>query len=152
MNATLTVGIISAVSALVVAVVAYTFNRRRDRELEWRKLKLERYQEYIASLSGIVGRRSTPEGQGRYSDAFNGLVLVAPASVLKLLYAFNEETRMGNLGRSSEAYEKFQNALLRELRRDVHPGLDDQTLKFFLIDAEPVRLKAPLLPDNPGRE
>ncbi|HKO17365.1 MAG TPA: hypothetical protein VJU82_00610 [Acidobacteriaceae bacterium] len=96
MNTPLIVGIISAATAIVLAVAGFTLTRRRDRELEWRKLKLERYQEYVASLSGIVGRRSTPEGQARYSDAFNGLVLVAPAPLLKTLYAFHAEQRINN--------------------------------------------------------
>lgn len=135
MNPTLIVGIISATTALVVVAISSVVNRRRDSELEWRELKLNRYQEYLASLSGIVGRRSTPEGQARYSDAFNGLVLVAPPRVLRLLYRFHDQQRINNESRSSAAYEELQNELLRELRRDIHPDLDDQQLEFYLIDS-----------------
>jgi hypothetical protein len=149
MNVDIIVGVISAATAVALVIASYSFNRRRDRELEWRKLKLEHYKEYIAALSGIAGRRSTPEAQARYSDAFNSLILVAPAPVLKLLYAFNEETRISNAARTPEGYEKLQNALLRELRRDIHPDLEDRALEFFLIDAEPVHPKELLLQENP---
>ena len=143
MNATLIVGLISATTAVVLAMAGYTLNRRRDRELEWRKLKLERYQEFIASLSGIVGRRSTDEGQARYADAFNSLILVAPAPVLKALQAFNNEQRIDNPGRTAAAYGKLQNELLQQLRRDIHPDLADQSFEFFLIDSEPAKIEEP---------
>lgn len=144
MNATLIVGFLSATTALVLAIGGYALNRKRDRESEWRKLKLERYQEYIAALSGIAGQRSTSEGQARYADAFNSLVLVAPAHVLRLLYAFNDQTRISNPERTWLKYEELQNALLRALRQDIHPELHDATLDFFLIDSGAVSSKAGL--------
>jgi hypothetical protein len=151
MNATLLVGIISALTALILGIASYSLNRRRDRDLEWRKLKLEHYREYIAALSGIAGRRSTGEGQARYSDAFNSLVLVAPVSVLKALYAFNDETRISNPARTPQRYEQLQNALIRELRRDVHPALGESSPDFFLIDATPALVEPVAAPAESHR-
>jgi hypothetical protein len=147
MNPTLLVGIISAVTALTVAVAGYRLNRRRDRDLDWRKLRLEHYSAYLSALSGITGRRSTPEAQAQYADAFNSLVLVAPAPVLEALYAFHEEQRTNNPARTPQGYERCHNALIRELRRDIHPNLRESQLRFFMIDAAP----APTEASNPLR-
>lgn len=151
--------IVSAVAALIAAYFG-SYAKRRGESLATKHdfeqalvqlsrsprnvEQLERYQEYIVSLSGIVGRRSTPEGQARYSDAFNSLVLVAPAPVLRTLYAFHNEQRINNTARTAAAYEKLQNELLRELRRDVHPYLNDHNLEFFLIDAAPADSEVPV--------
>ena len=135
MNPTLLVGILSAATALTVFAGGYSLNRRRDRDLEWRKLKLEHYKDYLAALSGITGRRSTAEAQARYADAFNSLALVAPASVLKALYLFNDQTRISNSTRTPERYNQLLNTLVRELRRDIHPELGELALSVFLIDA-----------------
>jgi putative exporter of polyketide antibiotics len=50
MEASLLAALISASSAIIVAGVSYYLTKRREREVEWRKLKLEHYQKYIAAL------------------------------------------------------------------------------------------------------
>ncbi len=66
------VAIISAATAVVVADVAagltYLFTKRREREADWRKLKLDYYNEYVSALSGIIEGRGTPEGHIRYVE------------------------------------------------------------------------------------
>lgn len=136
MDATISVAIISAAAALAVATASYAFNKRRDREAEWRRLKLEHYKEYVAALSGVVGHRSTAESQTRYSDAVNSMVLVAPPAVLRALYEFQDEIRVSNPSKSDQRHDQTLAALLREIRRDVHPTPpDDQGLAFRLMDA-----------------
>jgi hypothetical protein len=49
MDATIFVSVISATAAVAVAALSYAF-KRREREAEWRKLKLEHYKEYISVL------------------------------------------------------------------------------------------------------
>ena len=78
MNSTVLVAVISGAVALAVAALSYAFNKRRDREAEWRKLKLEHYKEFVAAISGVVGQRSTEQSHIRYADAVNSMVLVAP--------------------------------------------------------------------------
>ena len=134
--------IVAAGTSIVVAVVGHAFTKRRERELEWRKLKLEHYQEYVAALSGIAGRRSNPEAQARYADAFNAMMLIAPSTVLKALYEFQEETRINNPNRTFERYESLHDALISLMRRDIHPELADPRIKFIQIDAP----AAPQLP------
>lgn len=136
MNSTILVAVISGAAALAVAALSYAFNKQRDREAEWRKLKLDHYKEYVAALSGVVGQRSTAQSQARYSDAVNSMVLIAPPAVLRALYEFQDEIRVSNQNKSPQRHDETLAALLREIRRDVHPRTPrDQGIVFRLMDA-----------------
>jgi hypothetical protein len=89
-----------------VAAPSYLFAKWREREAEWRKLKLDHYREFVAALSGVVGERSNAPAQGRFSEAVNAMVLVAPSVVLRALYAFHDEVRAGNTARSPTGHDK----------------------------------------------
>ena len=41
-------------AAAAVAALSYLLNKRRERESEWQKLKLDHYKEYVLALSGVV--------------------------------------------------------------------------------------------------
>jgi hypothetical protein len=136
MNATILVAVISGAAALAVAALSYAFNKRREREADWRKLKLDHYKEYVTALSGVVGERSTAQSQARYSDAVNLMTLVAPPVVLEALYEFQDEIRVSNPNKSQKRHDETLAALLREIRRDVHPiPPHDDDLVFRLMDA-----------------
>lgn len=88
----------------------------------WRKAKLEHYRQYVAALWGMVqGKAITADAQARYADAVNTLTLVAPPSVLRALYAFQDEISYRNTQRSDERHDQLVNVLLRQMRRDVRP-------------------------------
>jgi hypothetical protein len=136
MEPTIFVAMISAAAAIAVAALSYSFNKQRERESEWRKLKLDHYKEYVSALSGVVGQRSTADSQARYSDAVNLMTLVAPPSVLRALYEFQDEIRHSNPNKSPARHDSTLTALLSEIRRDVHPGVPDDTgITFRLMDA-----------------
>jgi hypothetical protein len=136
MEGSVVVAIISAGAALAVATVSYTLNKQREREAEWRKVKLEHYREYMAALSAVVGHRSNDKAQTRYSDAVNTMGLVAPPPVLRALYAFQEEVSFNNPSHSKDSHDQRLSDLLREIRRDVHPKRpDDAGIVFRLMDA-----------------
>ena len=78
MNPTAAAVVISSLVAgtvsLVVAFLAHVFGAKRDREAEWRKIKLEQYREFTASLSSVVHRGADEEAQRRYADAVNKII------------------------------------------------------------------------------
>jgi hypothetical protein len=133
--------LLTAATAIIVAALTYYFGKRRDREAEWRKLKLDHYQEFLSALSGIVGARAKEDvNQARVSDAINALSLVAPPAVLRALYAFHDEIRITNPSKSSAGHDATLNALMAAIRRDVHPAAPDDTgITFRLLDAPAVR-------------
>jgi hypothetical protein len=63
MEPSIFVAIISPSASVVIAAFTFWFTKRRDREAEIRRQKLEYYKELIHSLSDIVGTDNSPEGQ-----------------------------------------------------------------------------------------
>jgi hypothetical protein len=53
----------SGLFALVGVVVTSTLAQKREHASDWRQVKIDRYQEYMAALSAIVSGRSTPAAQ-----------------------------------------------------------------------------------------
>ena len=142
MDRTVLIALISAAAALiggvVVAMANYYLSIRREHEADWRKLKFERYQEYVVSLSGVVQGRETREAKLRYADAVNSLSLVAPESVLSALHKFQDEISYVNTNRSQGEHDRLLNILFREMRADIRPkSVKDDTISFHLLAAPP---------------
>ncbi|CAJ0688402.1 hypothetical protein [Ralstonia wenshanensis] len=146
MGSTIFATIATGLFGLLVAVVTYALTKKREHEADWRKAKLEHYREYVAALSGVVqGRAVTADAQARYADAVNALTLVASPSVLRALYAFQDEISYRNTQRSDERHDQLVNVLLREMRRDVRPpqrGGDGPEPSIRLLSVPPVRVSA----------
>lgn len=133
-------GAVAVAAAVVTASLTYALTRKREREADWRKLKLANYTEYVAALSGNVeGRKITPEVQARYTDAVNTMGLVASPDVLKALYAFLDETSYRNLARSRNRHDELLNDLMNSMRQDINASARRQgeSLTFRLITDPP---------------
>ncbi|MDQ2773209.1 MAG: hypothetical protein M3Y54_22215 [Bacteroidota bacterium] len=135
MEISLITALISTGSAVLVAGLTYYLSKRREQEIEWRKLKLEHYRAYLAALSGVVSSRSTPDNQLKYADAANNIQLVAPEIVLTALYKFQDVIKLSNNAVSIGAHDKALTELLHAMRADVHPNLTRKHgLQFQLFD------------------
>ncbi|MGE4482472.1 hypothetical protein [Acidocella sp.] len=129
MIVTLTSALIGAVAALLVAILTTTNNSRRDREADWRKLKLEIYREYVTAISGIVEGRADNHAQDRYLDASHSLMLIALPEVLKVLFQFQKD----------HLDKRHLTPLMKAIRNDIKPrpdnsdeGIEFQMFKFIL--------------------
>jgi hypothetical protein len=135
MDGTVYTALVSGVVALgtvtVTQALTYFFSRKRDHETDWRKLKLEYYKEYVAALSGTVHHGYDAAVQRRYSDAVNGLNLVAPPKVLIALYAFLDETSVKNQNRTNFKYDSLLSVLMRNMREDCHPTSPKDNVGFI---------------------
>jgi hypothetical protein len=56
------VAMIAAMTSLAGAALSFFFAMRKEKEADWRKIKFEHYQEFMNSLSSIVGSDASPEG------------------------------------------------------------------------------------------
>ncbi len=126
---TLTSAFIGAVAALLVAILTTTNNSRRDREADWRKLKLEIYREYVTAISGMVEGRADNSAQDRYLDASHSLMLIASPGVLKFLFQFQQD----------RLNKRHLTPLMKAIRNDIKPrpdnsdeGIEFQMFKFNL--------------------
>jgi hypothetical protein len=144
MNPTAAAVVISSLVAgtvsLIVAFSAHIFGAKRDREAEWRKIKLEQYREFTAALSGVVHQGADELAQRRYADAVNNLILIAPHKVLEALYAFQDEISISNKQRSALKYEALFSDLARHMRQDCHPSKPGDGAQFIFRTMDIPRL------------
>ena len=126
--------LIATSGAIALAGASYWLTKKRERDAELRKEKLEHYKDFVSSLSGIISGEATPEGQRAFSRACNKLNLVAPQSVLAALQAFQQEIKISNESRSNERHDRFMSALFYEIRKDlgISPADDQTTFKVGL--------------------
>jgi uncharacterized membrane protein len=127
----------SGLFALVGVVVTSALAQKRDHESDWRQVKIERYQEYIAALSAIVSGRSTHAAQERYADAVNALTLVASPAVLDAVQAFQREISYRNTLRSDEKHDALLSAAIWAMRTDIQPGTAHAPPRAFNLLAPP---------------
>lgn len=134
MDTPILVAIISASASIAVAAITFFLTKRKEREAEWRKQKLEHYREFLDALSGIVGTDSTPEAQRRWAKATNTIGLVASQRVLAALWKFQESIANSNPNRSNEDHDRKLNQLMFAIRADlgVSPKDDPANASFRL--------------------
>jgi hypothetical protein len=138
MAAELVVALATASGAFAVAGVTagatYWFTKKREREAELRKEKLEHYKDFASALSGVITGESTPDGQRAFARACNRLNLVAPLSVLKALQVFQQEIKVSNAQRNGDRHDQLMSALFLEMRQDlrVAPQDGDDSFVFGL--------------------
>jgi hypothetical protein len=117
MNPSVVVGVISA------AAVSYYFTKKKDREADWRKYKFEQYKEFLASMSGSLGRDSTQEGRIGFAKACNTLYLIGSPGVLTALHEFQNELGIPASIRFLDKHDVLLSRLVWEIRKDIDiPG------------------------------
>ena len=125
---------IAAVGSVIVAAATYWFTKKRERDAELRREKLEHYKAFVLSLSGVIEKESSPEGQKAFARACNNMLLFAPQPVVEALRSFQEETKISNPNRQKDRHDKLLSELLLEIRRDlnVRPKDNPETFKAWL--------------------
>ena len=143
MPAEIVTAIIAASGAVLLAGATYWFTKKREREAELRREKLEHYKDFVASLGGIISGESTDDAQRAFSRACNRLNLVAPQVVLEALQAFQQEIKVSNSDRSTQRHDELMSKLFYEIRRDLGVSPADAEVSFR------VRLWAAGVPPKP---
>jgi Fic family protein len=123
--------IIATSGAISLAGATYWFTKKREREAELRKEKLEHYKEFVASLSGIISGEATPEGLRSFASSSNKLNLVAPQTVVKALQQFQQEIRTSSPNKSSERQDRLMSKLFLEMRKDLQVTPADKDTSFI---------------------
>lgn len=137
MAAEIVTALIAASGAVVLAGATYWFTKKREREAELRKEKLEHYKDFVASLSGIISGETTNEGQRNFARACNKLNLVAPQAVVRALQEFQQEIKTTNTDRSNRRHDELMSKLFIEMRKDLRvlPKDKDENFVFGLWSA-----------------
>jgi hypothetical protein len=111
--------IIAVAGSVVLAGSSYWFTKKREREAEIRKEKLEHYKEFVVCLSGVVSGESTPDAQRAFALVCNRLNLVAPQAVISALQEYQDEIKISNSEKSQEVHNKLMSKLFYAMRRDL---------------------------------
>ena len=130
MDTPIFVAVISAAASLAVAAITFFLTKRKEREAEWRKQKLEHYREFLDALSGTVGTDSTPEAQRRWARASNTIGLVASQRVLAALWQFQDSIARSNPNPSVENHDRKLNQLMLAIRADLGVSPADEPEHF----------------------
>jgi hypothetical protein len=126
--------VVAAISALLVASFTYWSSKRRDREADWRKLKLQKYEEFATSLAGMAEGDATNEIKTRFNVASNSLHLIASKRVVDALEDFRKEISAGNARKTTEKHDELLSRLFWEIRLDLGdpPTIDPSDFKMKL--------------------
>jgi hypothetical protein len=139
LNVALLAAAISGVVSVFALVVSYYLTKRREREGDCRKVKLDLYREYINAVAAIVEGRMTPESESRYHNAFNTIGLVASPAVLAAIQVFQAEISPTNYTRTQGSHDEKYSAMVSPLRQDLmgrRRGEGDP-LNFYMISTRP---------------
>lgn len=120
------VRILNAAVAALTAILTYATTKKREREAEIRKEKLEHYKDFMARLSGVISGESTDDGQRAFSRACNKLNLVAPHSVIVALQRFQDEIKQSNANQTKANHDELMSDLIHAMRRDLAVELKDR--------------------------
>jgi hypothetical protein len=119
MNASIWVAVIGGATGLLTAALTYAVTKRREREADWRKLKLEMYREFTTAMAGMAEGDAGDKEKMRFNVASNSLHLIASKRTVDALEAFRYEIRASNDNRSGEAHDRLLSRLFWEIRRDL---------------------------------
>lgn len=128
------VAIVTGICSILIAIGSFYWTKKKERDADWRKQKLEHYREFLDALSGIVGTDSTPDGQKRWTRACNTLVLVASQAVIAALMQYQQTTARNNPNSSHEEHDQSLNKLILAIRKDldISPADDPEVFNFQL--------------------
>jgi len=131
-------GIIGAILlAIISSYLTYYFTRKTRLDAEWRKDKLEYYNELLASISGFISGTEPDYAKAlnRYSLIVNTISLVAPQQVINILNEFFIELKKLGPDTPVENARDLLTKLIIEIRKDlkIKPKDDTDTFKYMVI-------------------
>lgn len=132
--AALIIGPLSFVGGLATVALTHYFGRNRDREADWRKVKLETYREYFTAWSEALIRPSDVAARSRYLNAANQLTLVASCNVLRAFYPYQDASSVAiDSGDKKQVanLNALANSFLRAIREDSHPSSPKDEVELY---------------------
>ncbi|WP_320043771.1 hypothetical protein [uncultured Desulfobacter sp.] len=122
----ISIAFITAIASILVAILGYLFSKYKDREADWRRKKLEMYQELFEAISGIVKEDATPEAQMKFARSCNTIGLIASVDVILALQKMQEASKTGL------NHDQALTRLLRTVREDLGLPLEKKEFIYRL--------------------
>ena len=133
MNGTIIVAIITVVGSIVAAAITSYLTKAKDREAEWRAVKLTHYKRFMTALSAIVGSKPTDAERIAFADAANDISLVGSPAVLVALRRYLDEQKVVN------RHDELLTVLMFAIRDDLgrKPNRPDEPFEFRMWSGKP---------------
>lgn len=116
MDTAIIVAFISAATGIIASALTFFLTKKKEREAEWRKQKLDHYKELVAALNDITGITGSSESKVRFAHAANNILLVGAPDVLVALRVFLDETAQPA---ASDRHDEYLTALMYAVRADL---------------------------------
>jgi hypothetical protein len=114
--------IIVAIIAAAASAVTFLLTRMKEREAEWRKLRVEQYKELVTSMSEVAGG-PTEANRARLALAANHVGLFASPAVLRELTTLLDAVARGE----TDNHDQILTALMHAIRDDLQvPGSESR--------------------------
>lgn len=130
METSLLVAIVSASAGIFASALTFFLTKRKEREAEWRKQKLESYKELLSALSGLVGSAPSAEAKTRFAHTANHILLVATPRVLVALRDFLDETSDSKKDHTIDRHDELLTVLMYSIRADLGIKPNEATPEF----------------------
>ncbi|MFA5737164.1 MAG: hypothetical protein WCX70_01105 [Candidatus Paceibacterota bacterium] len=111
--------LLSVLGGVFIASLTYYLSKKKEREADWQKEKLNFYIEFISSITDNLKCGSTAEGAKRFARASNNLYLFASPKVITALTNYQDEIRASNKNRSAEGEARALGNLIFQMRKDM---------------------------------
>jgi hypothetical protein len=105
--------------AIASAVLGYLVSNIREKQTNWRNLKIELYRTFIIAHSGMADGDATDKERFEFSRSCNSISLVASRKVLDLLNAYLREISISNRDRRVDNEINLRRKLIWEMRKDL---------------------------------
>lgn len=130
MDAPVVVAIISAAAGLVASALTFFLTKKKERDAEWRKLKLDRYGALLMAASDLAADKR--DGRS-FARAANDANLVASPEVLTTLRAFVE--CVSGSAMTVDTQDQLFTALMHAIRADlgVSSAKGSESLRLKLL-------------------
>lgn len=129
----LTTTAVSACAAIIAVFITSYLTRRREREAEWRKLKIAQYQDLIRAISLNLEGRCTSASTALYSDAYNSTLVFAPIQVVNALQRYQDEITCTNQTPNVETQYQLCHELICAIRKDIAGRAEGVPSKRFAL-------------------
>lgn len=112
---------ISVVLAIIPAVFAYYFSKKKQILSDESRLKEKFYLTYIEAVSTVVVTNSSDRARDHLADAQNQLLLVGSAEVVHNLMVFHNYIKPSNEENfNANIHDELLTALIKSMRSDLY--------------------------------
>lgn len=118
MDVSIVVALITTGTGLIASALTFYLTKKKERDAEWRKHKLEHYKAFMSAINGIVTKESTSEGRVRFAEAANNIWLIgSPGLVAELRDYLIESGKPAD--RDYAEHDRILTKLIIEIRKDI---------------------------------